>query len=171
MLCDICKKNEATIHFTKYVNNEKTEINMCERCAHEKQGLNLPGEFTFDAPFSLKNILSGLMDYINQSDRNGGEKELTCKSCGTTYSEFKEKGILGCSNCYNNFSLTLKPIIRRVQGSSEHVGKVPKKCGANLIQKKKILKLKEELQKVVTLEEYEKAAEIRDEIKRLKEEK
>jgi protein arginine kinase activator len=62
------------------------------------------------------------------------------------------------------------PIINRVQLGSEHTGKIPKKLGKNIIEKKRIVTLKEELQKAIAAEEYEKAAEIRDKIKELQRE-
>ena len=36
MLCDICKKNEATIHIKEMHNNEWTSINICAECAKKK---------------------------------------------------------------------------------------------------------------------------------------
>ena len=37
MLCDHCHKNEATIHMTNIVNNQKTEQHLCGTCATELQ--------------------------------------------------------------------------------------------------------------------------------------
>ena len=33
MICDHCHKNEATIHMTNIVNNQKTEQHLCNTCA------------------------------------------------------------------------------------------------------------------------------------------
>lgn len=168
MLCDICKKNEANVHITKIVNGVKQELNVCEKCARDMGDFNFGGEMiNFNSPFTFQNILSGLVDYINQSTPAEESSELVCKNCGTTYSEFREKGFLGCSECYKNFSSTLTPIIKRVQGNVEHTGKIPKKLGKDLIEKRQLLKLKEDLKKAVAAEEYEKAAQIRDEIKEM----
>ena len=37
MLCDHCHKNEATIHMTNIINNQKTEQHLCSACATELQ--------------------------------------------------------------------------------------------------------------------------------------
>ena len=37
MLCDHCHKNEATIHMTNIVNNQKTEQHLCGTCATQLQ--------------------------------------------------------------------------------------------------------------------------------------
>ncbi|QAT41431.1 UvrB/UvrC motif-containing protein [Clostridium sp. JN-9] len=171
MLCENCKKNEATIHITKIVNGVKREANLCEKCAREKQGLELNNDF-FDvgAPFTFQNILGGIVDYISQSNNSDNNTELVCPNCGTTYSEFKKTGLLGCSQCYKSFNQTVMPIINRVQLGSEHKGKIPKKLGKGIIEKKRIVTLKEELQKAIAAEEYEKAAELRDKIKELQKE-
>lgn len=171
MLCENCKKNEATIHITKIVNGVKREANLCEKCAREKQGLEFNSDFLdVGAPFTFQNILSGIVDYISQANNIDNNAEPVCPNCGTTYSEFKKTGLLGCSQCYKNFKQTVMPIINRVQLSSEHKGKIPKKLGKDIIEKKRIVTLKEELQKAIAAEEYEKAAEIRDKIKELQRE-
>lgn len=166
MLCDICKKNEATIHITKIINGTKQEINLCEKCAMEKGILNTVPQIDFVSPFSFQNILSGIMDYmVNANNEQYKSFDISCKNCGTSYNEFKKTGLLGCSECYKNFSNILGPIIKRVQVNLDHKGKIPKRAGKNMIKEKKLLKLKADLKNAVSLEEYEKAATIRDMIK------
>ena len=166
MLCDICKKNEATIHITKIINGTKQEINLCEKCAMEKGILNTVPQIDFVSPFSFQNILSGIMDYmVNANNEQYKSFDISCKNCGTSYNEFKKTGLLGCSECYKNFKNILDPIIKRVQVNLDHKGKIPQRAGKDMIQKKKLLKLKSYLKKAVSLEQYEKAATIRDMIK------
>lgn len=172
MLCEICKQNEATVFITKIINESKQELRICEKCAKESEGLNISGDMTFSTPFSFQNILSGLMDYISQSQPTQEHKiaDPVCSNCGTTYSDFKKSGLLGCSNCYKQFNSTLKPVIKRVQGNTEHVGKIPQKSGKDILERRKLNKLKEELQKAIASEEYENAAKIRDMIRQLQNE-
>ncbi|MCY6483529.1 UvrB/UvrC motif-containing protein [Clostridium aestuarii] len=173
MLCEICKKNEATIHITKIVNGVKREINLCGDCAGKSEEFNLVTVPDMDiiAPFSFQNILSGLMDYVNNTSKNNKGVNLICKNCEASYSEFKEKGLLGCSECYENFKPAIMSVIKGVQGNIEHVGKIPKKSGRNLMQRKMIIKLKEELQNAIVMEEYERAAELRDQIREIEKNK
>lgn len=167
MLCEKCKKNEASVHFTQIINGKKQELNICESCANEFNGLEMPGDMGFGSSFSFQNILSGIMDYMSPSQHISKAQVLTCKNCGTTYSDFKRYGLLGCSQCYESFSPAITPVIKRVQGNLEHVGKIPKKLGKEIMEKRRLSKLKEELQKAIANEEYEKAAQIRDSIKSL----
>ncbi|WP_123054757.1 UvrB/UvrC motif-containing protein [Clostridium sp. JN-1] len=172
MLCESCKKNEATVHITKIINGVKKELNLCEKCANENGEFNfVPQIDFFSAPFTFQNVLSGMMDYIGNSNNTAQYNfNVTCSNCNLNFEEFKRTGLVGCSNCYKNFGSTLIPIIKRVQGNLEHTGKIPKRVGKNLIHKNKLLELKNELQKCIDNEEYEKAAKIRDEIKEINKE-
>jgi protein arginine kinase activator len=167
MLCELCKKNEASVHITKILNGNKQEFNLCEKCAKEK------GEFSFyntiegSSPFTFQNILSGIIEHIDNTNEIQKNSHNYCENCGTTYSEFKQKGLVGCSECYKNLNNTIIPIIKRVQGNIQHAGKIPRKLGRDIIEKKKLLTLKEDLQNAIASEEYEKAAEIRDMIKKI----
>ena len=167
MLCEVCKKNEATVFITKIVNGNKQQLNLCEHCAKEFDGFSSGQGMEFVSPFSFQNILSGLLDYIGEPPKSNIDSDISCKNCGMTLRDFKETGILGCSECYKNFSSTVNPVINRVQGKVEHVGKIPKKCGKDITTKRKLNDLKQELQKAIALEEYEKAADLRDQIREI----
>lgn len=172
MICERCKQNKANFHITKIVNGQKEEQNLCDKCAKELNIMGFTNELEFDTPFSFPNLLGGIVDYISKNQLNDANynEDLVCTNCGTSYAEFKDSGLLGCSNCYDNFSKYLLPVVKRVQGNTEHSGKVPVYSGKDIYNKRLIVKLKEELQRAINLEEYEKAAELRDKIKELKKE-
>src|SRR5699024_1133629 len=95
-------------------------------------------------------------------------KELTCSSCGMTYHEFAKNGKFGCAHCYQAFAERLDPIFKRVHGgNTEHKGKVPKRAGHHMRTQQEIKLMRETLQKYVDKEEFEKAAELRDQIRSL----
>jgi len=166
VLCERCKKNEAKVHIIKIINGEKTETLLCEKCAKELTDISFDTHFSTDNKLSFQNILSGFFETLDRSNKNQ-KIEVVCKSCGLTYSEFKKNGKLGCSNCYESFQDLLKSRIKRIQGDTEHIGKIPKRESKEVIQRKRINKLKEELQQAIIKEEYEEAAVIRDKIKLL----
>lgn len=161
MICESCGKNEAHVHLTKIINGQKQELNICENCAQELEG--------FQSPFSFQNILSGIMEYMSPTTQTAKSYEIVCKNCGTSYNDFKRYGLLGCSKCYKSFAPYINTVIKRVQGNTEHMGKIPKKLGKGIIEKRKLASLKEDLQKAIANEEFEKAAQIRDKIKSFKE--
>lgn len=162
MICENCGKNEANVHLTKIINGQKQELNICESCAEELEG--------FQSPFSFQNILTGIMDYMSPTTQAVKSFDVVCKNCGATYNDFKKYGLLGCSECYKSFAPYINTVIKRVQGNTEHAGKIPQKLGKGIIEKRRLAKLKEDLQKAIANEEFEKAAQLRDKIKYYKEE-
>ena len=87
-----------------------------------------------------------------------------------TYDDFKKIGRLGCSDCYATFQVSLAPLLKRIHGSNQHLGKVP---NAVVMKEQKALSkiheeletVKAELQKAIKKEEFEEAASLRDKIK------
>lgn len=163
MLCEYCGKNPATVHLKKVINNYVTELHLCDECAKKNSN------FHFDTPFSMQNILAGLID----SSYDGPIKiehisSLECDKCGLTYSKFKQTGKFGCSHCYDSFKEKLVPLFRKIHGHESHIGEIPQKAGESVVTKKTIDKLKAELDLAVSKEEFEKAAQLRDEIISLK---
>jgi len=174
MLCQNCNKRPATVHWTKMVNNKKQETHLCETCAKETEEL----DFGFESGFSLQNLLTGFMNLQHDHESGGLSKEkqgsglqaLQCDNCNLTYQQFGKVSRLGCGSCYQVFGEQLKSILRRIHGSTHHTGKIPKRKGGNLRIKRQIRQLKERLHHCIEREEFEKAAQIRDEIKQLNEE-
>ncbi|SHH44407.1 UvrB/UvrC motif-containing protein [Tepidibacter thalassicus] len=164
MICEKCNKREATIHLTEIINGKKRELHLCEECANKEKSINF--NMDFDMPFSMKDILSSIIDMGISNDFYKVE-EFVCSECKESYTRFKEIGRLGCYKCYDAFKEQLIPVIKRIQGSTEHIGKVPKKIGGSLRIKNEIKRLKNELNKAVEREEFEKAAQIRDKIREL----
>lgn len=161
MLCQRCGEKEATIHLTKIVNGKKTEVHLCEDCAKKTEHLNLASD-----PFSFQNLLADILN-PNVASISSEKEELKCKNCGMTYKEFTENGLFGCSECYEQFSDKIERLTKRIHGSTEHVGKVPKRRGGKLRKEKEIEELRTEMQKAVERENFEKAAELRDKIHEL----
>ncbi|WP_110925974.1 UvrB/UvrC motif-containing protein [Bacillus massiliglaciei] len=170
MICQECNQNPATLHFTKIVNGEKTEVHICERCAQEK------GEQMIDTGgqgFSINNLLSGLLNIepaFQQAKASAFAKkeELRCPHCGLSYKEFTHIGKFGCSECYKTFNAQLNPILKRVHGgNTAHIGKIPKRMGGAIYLRKQITDLKAALKVHIENEEFEKAAELRDKIRAL----
>lgn len=163
MLCQECESKQAALHFTKIINGEKTEFHICESCAREKGEL-IPGS---PNGFSIHNLLSGLLDYEPGVGKSGKLQEPRCEQCGLTYSQFGKLGKFGCSSCHQHFSDRLEPLLRRVHGSTVHVGKIPHRTGGQLQTKREIKELKKAMQVHIEREEFEEAAKIRDQIRKL----
>ena len=162
MLCQVCGKSPATVHFTEIHDNRMTEIHVCERCAEEK-GLQAAAS---PQKFDIADLLAGMVDTMTSSDEERVGR-VQCPRCGLLYSAFRETGRLGCAECYTAFQFQLRPLLRRIHGDTRHRGKVPARDGEGAVRSRHIQRLHDELQRAVEREEFENAAAIRDEIKRL----
>ncbi len=166
MMCQRCGEREASVHLTKIINGEKNELYLCEKCAEELGHISLKG----NDPFSFPSLLTGILSSGLESSFQKEESDLKCDKCGMSYKIFSKKGLLGCPDCYEKFSDRLEPLIKRIHGSNHHIGKVPHRRGGDLKIKREIEQLREEMNVAVEKEDFEKAAEIRDEIHDLEKE-
>ena len=159
MLCDICGKNEATVHLTEIVNDKVTKLHICEVCAKEKGS-------EMEEHFGLSDLLAGLADLGPGIESEVSEK-IKCPVCGFTYHDFKKVGRLGCGDCYEFFKKQLAPLLKRIHGADRHIGKVPLTVGKTVLDTKTIQELKVRMEKAIQFEEFEEAARLRDQIKEL----
>ena len=176
MLCENCGKNEANVKYTENINGKVRELHLCEECSR-KLGI---GQIDFNIPIDFSNFLSGFMEPEFMPMLNGINK-INCKTCGTTFDDILNTGMFGCSDCFETFQDRIDPIIKKIQGSNRHVGRLAKeidnkignehkevkKSEENNVNENKLEKLQEELKEAIKEERYEDAAKIRDEIKKL----
>jgi protein arginine kinase activator len=163
MFCQNCKKRPATVHMTRIVNNVKSELHLCSECAKQHQGITF--SLNFEPGFSINKFLGGLLD--NASFKMAPAQNPECPNCRLTFDRFSQIGKFGCSNCYRSFGEGLDPLLRRVQGTNRHTGKVPRRAGGKLGINRDIERLQAELEQAVREEAYERAAELRDRIRLL----
>ncbi|GAB6085541.1 UvrB/UvrC motif-containing protein [Alkaliphilus crotonatoxidans] len=162
MLCDDCQKRNAVIHMTKVIQGKKEEVHLCEVCAKARENK----QYAMD--FSIQNFLANLLDSnINTQFNLPNYQPLQCPRCGTTFSTFKQTGRLGCDLCYDVFYNHIHPLVRRIHGTANHVGKLPKSAGGTIHLKRELKLLKNQLQEAVEKEAYEEAAALRDQIRQI----
>ncbi len=164
MLCQECRRREANIHILKSVNGKQTELSLCERCARKKEEL----DFTFEPKFSLHKLFAGMLEQSLRGSR-GAKKAAgaQCPICGLTFAQFSQVGRLGCSSCFSAFDERLKPLLRRIHGSTSHTGKIPSRARGRVLYLRELDQLKSELQARIEDEEFEEAAVLRDRIRSL----
>jgi len=155
MLCQNCKKKQASIHFVKVINGKKTEMHLCDECAPQKE---IGGFGSFG--FGIGDILGGMLGGTITHNR------LVCDMCKTDYDTFSKTGKLGCSKCYEVFEEYLDAPLKRIHGSSKYLGKTPKK---HIKEEKSaastVSELKKKLADAIKKEDFESAAKLRDEIR------
>jgi protein arginine kinase activator len=90
-----------------------------------------------------------------------------CEACGLTYLEFRNQGRFGCEHDYDAFKAELLPLLESIHGDAKHTGKTPRRLPRTPGAQLELTNLRRRLQQLVTEENYEEAARIRDRIKEL----
>lgn len=167
MNCEHCQDREAQIHLTRIVEDEMTTLHLCSQCAAEQGYTEGKG-----APAGLEGEGENvpLTDFLAEMGKGGEEAMLpapseSCPYCGTGMSDFRETGRLGCPQCYPHFETQLQALLRRIHGSTQHVGKLY--VGSDSSSEDRISRLstlKRKLERAIETEDFETAAEIRDRI-------
>ncbi|MCC6661554.1 MAG: UvrB/UvrC motif-containing protein [Phycisphaerales bacterium] len=168
MKCDQCEQ-EATVHEVTIKSGKKVEKHLCEACA-KKQGIAV------QAGMPIQELLN---KYVLAQAGTTPAKAAACPSCSLAYTEFRQHGLLGCPDCYKAFEGLLGPLLERAhEGATHHVGKSPRRAGrggeagAESItggpkeRAERLSILQKQLDQAVRAEQYEKAAKLRDEIRR-----
>jgi protein arginine kinase activator len=162
---------EANVHVVKMINGQKQEIHICDKCAAEDADMGeLAAGLGHNPIFGFSDLISGIFNTGNQWAGQvplNTESIPTCDKCGMTLQEFQSKGKIGCAFCYNKFGQSIEPLLKRLHGSVVHKGRVPGNIAQKIKAEREIERFKELLVKAISEEAYEKAAELRDEIRSL----
>ncbi|UCE99036.1 MAG: UvrB/UvrC motif-containing protein [Planctomycetota bacterium] len=160
MYCQICQKNEATIHLTEINDGVRNEMHLCEQCAQE-EGVAVKSHLP------INELLANLLATQPSDDElfSGSEQESICPHCGFTLDQFTKKAVLGCPYDYEVFEKSLLPLIKRAHdGKTSHRGKVPSKASKDTKKQVELMSLRRELETAIKSEDYELAAKLRDKI-------
>ena len=159
--CDKCDR-PATAHLTEITETgEKIVKHLCSECV-AGEGIQIRPNVPIEQL---------LQDFV----LSGASPEedlpaLACDVCGMTYADYHSQDRLGCPNDYDAFGEPLQTIIAQMQeGATEHIGKVPHRVGGDQQKQTAILRLRGELKRAIAIEDYERAAALRDQIRQLEE--
>jgi protein arginine kinase activator len=158
MLCDSCRERDAEVHLTRIVDNAVTQLHLCESCARA-QGV----ETTLAVP---KHPLGDILQAVQQGAAAPAEDAAACAFCGATPRDFRGTGRLGCAHCYDAMETSLRELLRRLHGSSRHVGRRYEPPSAHVAHMPdSVHDLRDRLERAVAAEQFELAAELRDRIR------
>ena len=160
MQCSICKEKPATVHLTQIVGDKMQKLDLCEDCAKAK-GVNDP------AGFALADLMLGLG--AAQEIEQAVGVELKCPRCGFSQADFKKSGRLGCPECYRTFAEGLSGLLKTMHKGTRHVGKAPETMRTATENADRLRTLQKKLEKAIESENFEEAAQLRDEIKHVTE--
>ncbi len=161
-ICEECGSEDAVVHLTQIVNDEAKVFHLCKSCAASKGVAST----TTSENFPLTDFLAQMGD--PDAGAELGEMDESCSFCGLTFAGFREGGRLGCPHCYATFDAYLKSLLRRIHGGVQHVGKVYLPPDPTTTDREKRLEgLRRKLQRAINTEDFERAANLRDEIRTL----
>ena len=161
MSCEQCHEREAVIHLTQIVNEQVTTLHLCERCATEK-GVESPGS---QPKTPLGTFLAAMGQELPEQAPAPRTGE-TCPRCGGSLQDFRESGRLGCPGCYRAFEVPLRDLLRRLHGSTHHMGeRYSDREAPTPGERHQAAELREQLRLAVETENFELAAELRDRLR------
>lgn len=171
MNCEKCKNKKATVF---YADDSGGQHALCAVCAHILGKIaHRPSSSDEDAvapPFSPTSSLFSLkrtdydplsVFYSSQNENNEGK----CPFCSTSLVSIKRSGRVGCPDCYSVFGEMLFPSVLNVENA---IGaRMPRRRRIFIEQRRNIASLKKRLRAAVEVEDFELAATLRDEIRKL----
>jgi len=159
MLCDVCRERDATVTLTHAVKGEVNVLHLCQGCAAER-GI----ETSVTTP--LKNMIADYLPAVQAQALAAPVESLRCAFCAMTLADFRESGRLGCASCYTTFDQSLRALLRRVHGNARHAGRPYESPPPDLLHEVTALgELRERLRRAIAQEEFEQAAQLRDQIR------
>ena len=165
MKCQHCEK-PATFHITELTEpSGPVMLHLCEE--HARVYLSQENQ---DAP---SNALAGMLAKQLKLEQTAEEiaqlDKKTCPVCGITFAEFRQAGRLGCAYDYVCFQDDLEPLLMNIHGSKLHRGKRPTRNTGSPDKQHELIQLRREMRDAIAREEYERAGELRDQIKSIEE--
>lgn len=156
MMCDNCKERDSVVQVTRTDADGPTVTHLCEKCAAER---GIQTHVTMPATSMLVMALQKQLPMV-ASDAG------RCTFCSASLRDFKATGRLGCARCYSAFETSLRDLLRRVHGSSRHVGRGYEPPEPLLEEGGTVLsELRDRLRRAIDSEQFEEAARLRDQIK------
>jgi protein arginine kinase activator len=170
MKCQKCEK-PATYHITEITDEQPKslhEVHLCEECV--KVYLAETEEGDASGGGSVAGALAHHLKVGQTAEELARLDQLACPVCGITFYEFRQAGRLGCPYDYVCFDEELEPLIVNIHGETHHRGKRPKRGPQSADRQTQLIRLRRSMKDAVEREDYERASQLRDEIRSLEDE-
>jgi len=158
--CDRCAR-PATHHSVEINKGQKIEKHLCEQHAAE-EGLAIKSIHT-----PINELLTNFVKVHSAAVAEPTTQGMVCDECGLSFAQFRKDSLLGCPDCYKAFEQPLSTLLERAhEGGTHHIGKVPRRAGAGEQRQALLMRMRKQLNDAVSDEDYERAARLRDDIRR-----
>lgn len=149
MMCDACGARASQITFNVLFAGKKVVRNYCVQCARMIRRGDALG-----VQMAVLNSLST-------------EEAPACLKCGATIDSLQKTGRMGCAACYRSFGAATEELIKKLNGTERQLAETLMEAPVTSETQQKIRTLRDELVQAVSVENYERAALLRDEINAL----
>jgi protein arginine kinase activator len=156
--CQRCSKT-ATFHITDIERGQVREYHLCDE--HARQHV-APAEAGGGA--ATETSTTGAKPGRPRREPTAADKR-ACPYCQLTFQEFKNSGRLGCPHDYDVFRDDLMPLLENIHDNTRHEGKSPCRAPRSSQKQSDLIDLRKRLKQAIEIEDYETAANLRDQIK------
>jgi protein arginine kinase activator len=167
--CQECGEAPAVIHLLRVDEGHVSHARLCEKCAESLAGHVQDSAWVFAVPSSFQRFGARTIEAedIGETVLNSATPE-GCSACGTTLSDLRETGMVGCSECYQVFSDYLRDeIFGETADCAAHLGKSPRHGSEADKMHREVIRLQHMLRELVDCERFEEAASVRDRLTEL----
>lgn len=170
MNCQDCGSTEAFVHLTEIVDGEVRSVWLCSRCSRHRHNGQRPAFASEAAGSSDSDDLASFLgeEFLHPAPAEHPNLPTFCPSCDYTLEDWRSTNLLGCPRCYQAFRDTLGPHMSRFHGHASHFGKIPENRAEDPNQLATIQKVRVALEKAISAEDFEEAANLRDMLHLLK---
>jgi protein arginine kinase activator len=165
--CELCSEEKATMHLLRVVDGAVTHTHLCPDCAQsiaeQTDGLAL----VLAVPSVFRRLTQGADEIVAPETPVSQGEDKFCGVCGTTLTDFRESGLVGCPNCYRLFADELRIGLESEAQPVEHLGKMPRRGPENDSVRNEMMRLERMLSELVACERFEEAAGVRDRLAEL----
>lgn len=162
MVCDLCGKREAIIFLEKMNENIKKRINLCTLCATKRKIV-----MSDSVPPPPQNVDAAFAEVAERERKNHPDSKTLCPSCGANLYDIKQKGIIGCSECYEVFKNEIIEAMTQHGIYGPYTGTMPYRIEGFRSTLTIRSDIQAKLDAAVKAENYEKAAVYRDYLRAL----
>ena len=153
-------EGDRRVRIVQYFGGKKREHYLSEERAR-RLGIDIHRSSSTTVPYLLGDIFVRTLA--------GRESQLVCPRCGTTHQQVVMERTVGCEECYSVFGETIETLLEIRSSNYTHTGKVPprlRRYRALFIERERLLS---DLAVAVEEEDYEAAADLRDQLSNLSE--
>jgi protein arginine kinase activator len=165
--CDLCGEEPATMHLLRVVDGAVSHTHLCPGCAEgvaeQTNGLAL----VLAVPSVLRHLGKKETEGDAVAPLSSDQDDRFCGVCGTTLTDLKESGMVGCSKCYQVFAEHLQASLEGDAEPVEHMGKMPHRGPESDVLRHEMMRLQRMLRELVECERFEEAAGVRDRLTEL----